>query len=41
MLELAYSAYSAESAWNDKKWKHQRFNELLKASKTEVNKYRC
>ena len=40
MLELAYSTYSAESAWNDKKWKHERFVELLKASKTEVDEDR-
>ena len=37
MLELAYSA---ESAWNDTKWKHERFNELLKVSKTEVDEDR-
>ena len=40
MLEIAYSAYSAESTWNDKKWKHERFVELLKASKTEVDEDR-
>ena len=31
------SAYAADAKWNDTHWKHERFNTLLKAARSELN----
>ena len=31
------TSYSADAPWNDSHWKHQRFNELLKAARAELD----
>ena len=31
------SAYSAEASWNESRWKHPRFNELLRAARGELD----
>ena len=31
------TAYAADSSWNDSFWKHDRFNELLKEARSELN----
>jgi peptide/nickel transport system substrate-binding protein len=36
--DLMFStAYAAESTWNDMSWKHERFNQLLKEARAELN----
>ena len=33
-------AYAAESNWNESHWKHDKFNQLLKAARAEIDEAR-